>query len=192
MSTRIAIFASGSGTNAENIIRYFKNSNDISIVLILTNNPAAGVIEKADKLGVPYLIFSKEDLASENKLIKYLQNEKIDWIILAGFLWLVPATILKAYQNRIINIHPALLPNFGGKGFYGDKVHKAVISSGLPLSGISIHYVNEKFDEGQIIFQAACHVSNKETVESLSSKIHALEYKYFPVVIEKIIRSAVK
>jgi len=192
MSTRIAIFASGSGTNAENIIRYFKNSNDISIVLILTNNPAAGVIEKADKLGVPYLIFSKEDLASENKLIKYLQNEKIDWIILAGFLWLVPATILKAYQNRIINIHPALLPNFGGKGFYGDKVHKAVISSGLPLSGISIHYVNEKFDEGQIIFQAACHVSNKETVESLSSKIHALEYKYFPVVIEKIIRSVVK
>jgi len=188
MSTRIAIFASGSGSNAENIIRYFNDSEEVSIVLILTNNPLAGVIERANRHNVPYLIFDREDFFSGKKIIDLLQKEKIDLLVLAGFLWLIPLELIRNYQKRIINIHPALLPAFGGIGFYGDKVHKAVISSGVPISGISIHHVNEKFDEGEVIFQAACHVAHNETVGSLAAKIHELEYQYFPVVIEKIIR----
>lgn len=127
------------------------------------------------------IFFRKEDYRSFAK-------RKIDLLVLAGFLWLIPLELIRNYQKRIINIHPALLPAFGGIGFYGDKVHKAVISSGVPISGISIHHVNEKFDEGEVIFQAACHVAHNETVGSLAAKIHELEYQYFPVVIEKIIR----
>ena len=188
MGIRIAIFASGSGTNAENIINYFQPSQDVSIPLILTNNPSAGVIKRAEKLGINYRVFSRDDFFTNDRVEQILAAEKIDYIILAGFLWLVPVNLIKYYKGRIINIHPALLPAFGGKGFYGDRVHDAVIESGQPISGISIHHVNEKFDEGGIIFQAACHVDRSDDASSLSDKIHLLEHKYFPVVLEKLFK----
>lgn len=188
MGIRIAIFASGSGTNAENIINYFQPSQDVSIPLILTNNPSAGVIKRAEKLGINYRVFSRDDFFTNDRVEQILAAEKIDYIILAGFLWLVPVNLIKYYKGRIINIHPALLPAFGGKGFYGDRVHDAVIESGQPISGISIHHVTEKFDDGGIIFQAACHVDRSDDASSLSDKIHLLEHKYFPVVLEKLFK----
>jgi phosphoribosylglycinamide formyltransferase 1 len=186
---RIAVFASGSGTNAENIVRYFSGNDILKIQLILTNNPKAGVIERASKLKVPVEIFSKADLESSDLISNKLKEAQIDFIVLAGFLLLIPKKIIDSYKGRIINIHPALLPLNGGKGFYGHNVHQAVISSGAIMSGITIHHVNEKFDEGEIIFQAACHVSKEDTADSLAVKIHKLEYSYFPVVIEKVIRT---
>ena len=188
MPIRIAIFASGSGSNAENIFNYFQAMDDVSISVILTNNPTAGVIKRAEKMDVPSLVFNREEFYSTDKIESHLSNEKIDFIVLAGFLWLVPLNLIRLYRNRIVNIHPALLPAFGGKGYYGDKVHEAVISSRQIISGITIHHVNEKFDEGAIIFQAACQVEKSDDAKSLAKKIHNLEYKYFPVVIEKSIR----
>lgn len=186
---RIAVFASGSGTNAENLVQYFRGNMFAEIALILTNNPKAGVIDRAKRLNVPCLVFTKDFKSGSVKVIDLLKSEKIDYIVLAGFLLLVPVDIIEYYRNRIINIHPALLPQFGGKGFYGEKVHQAVIESGSIISGITIHYVNEKFDDGEIIFQAACHVDKTDTADSLAGKIHGLEYAYFPVVVEKKIRS---
>ncbi len=186
---RIAIFASGSGSNAENIVRYFSGSNYIQIQRIYTNNPKAGVIDRANKRNIPSEVFSKVNLEEPNNLLSKLEAEKIDFIVLAGFLLLIPLEIIEKFKGRIINIHPALLPLYGGKGFYGENVHKAVISSGTIISGITVHYVNEKFDEGGIIFQAACHVNKNETPNSLAIKIHKLEYSYFPVVIDKLIRN---
>ena len=188
MGIRLAIFASGSGTNAENIVNYFQHSRDVSIPLILTNNPSAGVIGRAEKLGIPCRVFNRDDFYGSDRILHELGEAQIDFIILAGFLWLIPVKLIKAYQGRIINIHPALLPGFGGKGFYGDRVHEAVIASGQPISGISIHHVNEKFDEGGIIFQAACHIDRSDDAHSLARKIHELEYKYFPLVLEKCIK----
>lgn len=185
MNIRIAIFASGSGTNAENIILYFGSSDSVSIALILTNNPSAGVIERSKSLGVPCHVFKRNDFEDGTMILKLLENERIDVIVLAGFLLLVPPGLIEAYEGRIINIHPALLPTFGGKGYYGSKVHQAVISSGIPISGISIHHVNEHFDEGEIIFQAACYVSGDDDANSLAEKIHQLEQMYFPKVLEK-------
>ncbi len=187
MTKRIAIFASGSGTNAENIIRYFRDSDLIKTSLVLTNNSSAGVIERAERLSVPCFYFSREEFQSSEKVLEILKKEGIDYIILAGFLLLVPIALIRAYQDRIINIHPALLPAFGGKGFYGEKVHKAVISSGQVISGITIHHVNEHFDEGEIIFQAACHVDKSDDEKSLAAKIHELEQSYFPQVIKKVV-----
>ena len=184
---RIAVFASGSGTNAENLINYFNHSNLAKIHLILTNNSKAGVIERAKKLNVPCEIFSKEEFLKGEQILKILNAEGIDFIVLAGFLLLVSQNVIDSYKDKIINVHPALLPLHGGKGFYGNRVHKAVKESGTIISGITIHKVNSKFDEGEIIFQAACHVDKNETEESLAQKIHSLEYKYFPIVIEKII-----
>ena len=186
---RIAIFASGSGSNAENIVLYFSGSKDIQIQRIYTNNPKAEVIDRANKLNIPSEVFSKTNLEEPNNLISKLEAEKIDFIVLAGFLLLIPLEIIEKFKGRIINIHPALLPLYGGKGFYGEKVHQAVISSGAIVSGITVHYVNERFDEGGIIFQAACHVNRNETPHSLAVKIHNLEYSYFPVVIDKLIRN---
>lgn len=186
---RIAIFVSGSGSNAENIVRYFSGSKYIQIQRIYTNNPKAGVIDRANKLNIPSEVFSKTNLEEPNNLISKLEAEKIDFIVLAGFLLLMPLEIIEKFKGKIINIHPALLPLFGGKGFYGENVHQAVISSGAIISGITVHYVNERFDEGGIIFQAACHVNKNETPHSLAIKIHKLEYSYFPVVIDKLIRN---
>jgi phosphoribosylglycinamide formyltransferase-1 len=186
---RIAVFASGSGTNAENLVSYFRKTGSCEIALIVTNNPSAGVIAKANRLDVKVSLFSKTELMNGELISSHLQDEKIDFIILAGYLLLVPAVLITNFQNRIINIHPALLPGHGGKGFYGENVHRSVIASGAIMSGITIHYVNEKFDEGEIIFQAACHVDANETSESLAKKIHELEYAYFPVVVEKIIKT---
>ena len=186
---RIAIFASGSGTNAENIISHFADSKLAIIQGIFTNNPKAGLIKRVSKYKIPCEIFSKADLETPNLLLNHLESKKIDFIILAGFLLLIPKEIIEKFKGRIINIHPALLPLHGGKGFYGNNVHRAVIDSGAIISGITIHQVNEKFDEGEIIFQAGCHVSKAETAESLAAKIHTLEYTYFPVVIEKLIRN---
>ncbi len=188
MRTHLAIFASGSGSNAENIVRYFQDSEEVSISLILTNNHSAGVIERAERLGIPCSVFNKEEFYLTNRIREMLEGRKIDFIILAGFLLLVPQDLIQAYKGKIINIHPALLPAFGGKGYYGDKVHTAVIESGQAMSGISIHHVTEKFDEGGIIFQAACHVNSTDNVSTLADKIHELEYKYFPVVLEKVIK----
>lgn len=185
---RIAVFASGSGTNAENLARYFAGSKLGRVHMIFTNNPAAGVIPRAGSLGLPYTIFSKKEFNDEEGLIKVLLREKIDLIVLAGFLLLLPPFLVKKFHRRIVNIHPALLPQHGGKGFYGSNVHQSVIDSGAHISGITIHHINERFDEGEIIFQAACHVSMDDTVDSLAEKIHKLEYAWYPVVIEKFIQ----
>lgn len=184
---KIAVFASGSGTNAENLIRCFSDSEKAKVELILTNNASAGVIERAVRYKTPYFVFDKKDFYQSKTVLNLLLEKKIDLVVLAGFLWLVPENLIASFENKIINIHPALLPEFGGKGFYGIKVHQSVIDSGALISGITIHFVNKQFDNGEIIFQAACHVSKQDTPASLAQKIHALEYNYFPVVIEKMI-----
>lgn len=184
---RLAIFASGSGTNAENIADYFTGNSEIDVALVVTNNPSAGVIKRAEKFKIPVLIFSKNDFQEVSSVVTALEEYKIDFVVLAGFLLLVPKAIINQFEGRIINIHPALLPDFGGKGFYGTNVHQKVIETKSLISGITIHHVNEFFDEGKIIFQAACHIDENETAESLAMKIHDLEKMYFPVVIEKFI-----
>ncbi|OFX35874.1 MAG: phosphoribosylglycinamide formyltransferase [Bacteroidetes bacterium GWA2_32_17] len=185
--TKIAVFASGSGTNVENIIKHFKFNNNIIVSIIFTNNQKAGVIERANRLNVPVSIFSKEDFYQNGKVSEMLNNNKIDFIVLAGFLWLVPINIIENFKMKIINIHPALLPKYGGKGMYGEKVHKTIIENGETESGITIHYVNNKYDDGDIIFQAKCAIEKNDTPESLAQKIHILEYEFYPKVIEKII-----
>jgi phosphoribosylglycinamide formyltransferase 1 len=184
---KIAIFASGSGTNAENIIKYFQNHSTIKVELVFTNKLDAFVIERAKNLDVDCQIFSRNDFYETDKVLKILDARNIDFIILAGFLWLIPSNLINVFQKRIINIHPALLPNYGGKGMYGMKVHEAVIQNKENESGISIHFVNDKYDEGELIFQAKCDIKADDTPESLANKVHMLEYKYFPEIIEKTI-----
>jgi phosphoribosylglycinamide formyltransferase-1 len=183
----IAIFASGSGTNAENIIKYFSTSNSAKVTLVLSNKPDAFVLERAAKLGIPSVFFDRNQFYSSESVIGHLKSHNIDFIVLAGFLWLVPGSILSSYHKRLINIHPALLPSFGGKGMFGDKVHKAVLLKGDKESGITIHYVNELYDDGDIIFQARCKVLPGDSPDSLAHRIHELEYRHFPAVIEKLI-----
>jgi phosphoribosylglycinamide formyltransferase-1 len=183
----IAIFASGSGTNTENIIKYFSTKNNVKVSIVLSNRSDAVVLERAARLGVPSIFFDREEFYNTDKVLRYLVLSKADFIVLAGFLWLVPDNILRKYENRIINIHPALLPSYGGKGMYGDKVHKAVLQNGDKESGITIHYVNEAYDEGDIIFQAKCTVEPGDTPESLAQRVHALEYQHYPRVIEELI-----
>ena len=185
---RIVIFASGSGTNAENISRFFKQSSLASVVHILTNNKDAKVIERAKNLNINSLSFNRSEFLSEEKVLKFL-NEEADLIVLAGFLWRIPAHIVEAFPNKIINIHPALLPNYGGKGMYGMNVHKAVVANKESETGITIHYVNEHYDEGAIIFQAKTAISPSDTPEDVANKIHVLEQKHFPKVIEDVIKN---
>lgn len=185
--TNLAIFASGNGTNAERIIDYFNDNEIVDVKLVLTNNPQAGVLERASNRGVETWIFDRSTFRESDDILELLHARKIDFIVLAGFLWLVPANLLNAYANKIINIHPALLPKYGGKGMYGSNVHRAVVAAKEKKSGITIHYVNEKYDEGQIIFQKSFELSPDETPESLAGKIHGLEYEYFPRVIEQLI-----
>ncbi len=186
---KLAIFASGSGSNAENIANYFLDNKGIHVSLIVTNNQNAGVIERAVRLGIPCEVVSKKDFSDGSIVLNLLQNHQINYIVLAGFLLLVPQKIIHAFPGKILNIHPALLPLHGGKGFYGMNVHEQVITAKSLISGITIHHVNEKFDEGEIIFQAACYVDKNDSALDLANKIHQLEYSYFPVVIEKTILS---
>jgi phosphoribosylglycinamide formyltransferase 1 len=185
---KIAVFASGSGTNAQNIAEYFLASEDITVSLILANKPDAFVLERAKKLGIPSIVFNRKEFYESEIILDTLQKYKIDFIVLAGFLWLIPDYLLNAYTRKIINIHPALLPKYGGKGMYGDKVHQAVISSGDKKTGITIHIVDAHYDEGEIIFQDSFDILPGDTAESIASKVHKLEYKHFPRVIEETIR----
>lgn len=187
MEKNIAIFASGSGSNAENIIRYFQENDSVQVSLILSNKSDAYVLERAHRLKVPSYVFPKEDWLAGDEILAVLQEHRIDFVVLAGFLIRVPDLLLYAYPNKIINIHPALLPKFGGKGMYGDCVHEAVVAAGEKQSGITIHYINERYDEGNTIFQATCPVLPEDTPEEVAKKVHALEYKYFPLVIEQVV-----
>jgi len=182
---RIVIFASGSGTNAQNIIEYFIENQFIVIDSLWSNNPNAFALERAKKFGVETFVFNKNEFRNTNIVVEELQKRKVNLIVLAGFLWLIPLNLIQNF--RIINIHPALLPKYGGKGMYGMKVHEAVINNKDNESGISIHFVNEKYDEGEIIFQAKCPVLPNDSPEDVANKVHQLEYKYFPEVIEKVL-----
>lgn len=184
---KIAIFASGSGTNAQNIAEYFANDPMVSVSLILSNSPDAYVLERAEKLHIPAMVFNRSDLNEKGTVLQRLIEENINLIVLAGFLWLVPADILASYHDRIINIHPALLPKYGGKGMYGNRVHQAVYESGDKETGISIHYVNERYDEGKIIFQAFIEILPEDTPETIAQKVHKLEYEHYPEVIKGLL-----
>ena len=183
----IAIFASGAGTNAENIIRYFANDERIKVVLVLSNNQKAGVHARVNALGVPSLVFTREEFAEGTPIVDILAEYEVDFIVLAGFMCFVSEPLQKAFSARIVNIHPSLLPKFGGKGMYGMHVHEAVVKSGEKESGITIHYINERYDEGAIIFQASCPVHPNDTPEDLAARVHALEYEYYPKVVEEIL-----
>lgn len=183
----IAILASGSGTNAENLIHYFSNRNSAQVSLVLSNKRQAMVLKRAEAHNIRTVFFEHKEFYVTGKVLRYLTLYKIDFIVLAGFLWLVPENILEQYPGRIINIHPALLPAYGGKGMYGDIIHKTVIGNHDPESGITIHYVNKQYDKGDIIFQARCKVDPDETIDSLAAKVHALEYLHYPKVIEDLV-----
>jgi phosphoribosylglycinamide formyltransferase-1 len=184
---KIAIFASGSGTNAQRIIEYFMDKQTARVEIILCNKPDAYVLERAKKMHIFSAVFTREEFYKTDKILTTLRDLKIDLVVLAGFLWLIPAEIIKAYPKRIINIHPALLPKYGGKGMFGENVHKAVIANHEKESGITIHYVNENYDEGNTIFQATCQVEPSDTADSLAAKIHTLEHMHFPLVIQQIL-----
>ena len=188
MQKKIVIFASGQGTNAENIIKRFKG-DDIIVKAIVTNNANAGVIDVAKRFGIPHHIVNKKIFLNSEELLKVLDIYNPDLIVLAGFLWLIPPFLVNKYKNRIINIHPALLPRYGGKGMYGMKVHRAVKEAGDLKSGITIHFVNENYDEGSIIFQKEVAIDKMDTPEDIANKIHALEYRYFPIVIKDLLIS---
>ena len=185
---KLAILASGSGTNAENIAKHFEGNEDIKVSLIISNKEDAYVLERAKKLNIPSYTYNKREFEESTNIIKLLEEYKIDYIILAGFLLKISQKLVDAYPNRIINIHPALLPKYGGKGMYGDNVHKAVIKSKEKASGITIHYVNENYDEGAIIFQSTCEVTDNDTAIDLAKKVHKLEYEHFPKIIEILVK----
>lgn len=187
---RIAIFASGSGTNAENIIRHFQKHETIQVVLVLSNKADAFVLERAKKLDVPSKVFDRRQFRESGEVLVWLKEEKITHIVLAGFMWLMPVDIIKNFPNRIINIHPALLPKYGGKGMYGQYVHEAVKKAQEMESGITIHLVNDKYDDGRILFQASCALSTTDTPRQIADKVHALEYAHYPIQIEKWITQA--
>ena len=183
---RIAVFASGAGSNAANILEYFKNHQTIGVTLIVCNRPQAGVIDIATKANIPVLMIEKERFFRGDAYLPELVASNINFIVLAGFLWKVPAPLIKAYPDAIINIHPALLPNYGGKGMYGMNVHKSVIEAGDKESGITIHFVDEHYDNGDVIFQERCPVSDTDSPETLAARIHQLEYAHYPRVIEQV------
>ena len=185
---RVAIFASGSGSNAENIIKYFKDDNTVNVSVIVSNKENAFVHERAKRFGIESITFPKSDFDNTDKVVDFLKNRGIDFIVLAGFLLKIPENLIKTYPNKIVNIHPALLPKYGGKGMYGDNVHKAVVEAKESESGITIHYVNENYDEGAIIFQAKCPVTATDTYKDVAKKVHILEYTHFPVIIDNLLK----
>jgi phosphoribosylglycinamide formyltransferase 1 len=186
LKTRIAIFASGSGSNAQKIMEHFKNHHQTEVVLVLTNDPQAYVLQRADNFEVPTHVFTRHEFYKTDEVIKLLKSMEVDLIVLAGFLWLVPASLLQAFPNQIINIHPSLLPKYGGKGMYGDNVHKAVLANYETESGITIHFVNEHFDEGEMIHQARYKIEPGDTLDTIKLKGQQLEHHHFPRVVEQL------
>ncbi len=184
--SNIAVFVSGNGTNLQRIADFFQDDDNVNIACVVCNNPDAYAIQRAEKMNIPVVMVNKKILNDES-FVKVLKDKGVDFIVLAGFLLLIPASLVKAYPNKIINIHPALLPKYGGKGFYGEHVHEAVVAAHEPESGITIHYVNEKYDSGDIIFQARVRLDAVETPDSLAAKIHKLEYEHFPVIIKSLL-----
>ena len=184
---RLAILASGSGSNAENIVKYFAHSTEIEVAAIISNKADAYVLERAKYLRVPSYVMSRADMVGTDKLLNLLRELKTDWVILAGFLVLLPESIVNEYDGRILNIHPSLLPKFGGKGMYGDKVHEAVVAAHEKESGITIHKIDANYDEGTTVFQAKIRVEPLDNAEKVAQKVHALEYKFYPKVIENLI-----
>lgn len=187
---KIVIFASGNGTNAERIVEYFSENPNIEVSKILSNRTTAFVLERAKNLGIPASTFSRADFYHSDKVLK--QIEDADLVVLAGFLWLIPQNILKKFPNRIINIHPALLPKYGGKGMFGAHVHKAVVAAKERESGITIHLVNEHYDEGEVLFQAKCQVQSSDNPDDVAKKIHTLEYLHFPKIVNSYIQKLPK
>lgn len=188
----ISVWASGNGSNAENLMQYFSSHSEIRIDHILCNNAEAGVIERARRLGVDCFVFSRKDFRKGDVVLKKLLERKTDYIVLSGFLQMVPAEIIKRFPEAIINIHPALLPDFGGKGMFGHYVHEAVIAAGKTQSGITIHLVDEIYDHGKILMQQFCPVLENDTPDMLAARVHELEYKWFPIAVEqylKVVRS---
>lgn len=186
----IAIFASGNGSNAENIVRYFRERNTARVDLIVCNNANAFVLDRAANLGIKSELVKRGDFNQAHKLVDLLKEKSIDFIVLAGFLWLIPVDLISAFPQKIINIHPALLPKYGGKGMYGDHVHQAVSDAREIESGISIHFVNQAYDEGDIIFQKSVNIKAGESPDEIAEKVHALEYEYYPQIIEQVISTS--
>jgi len=184
---RIVIFASGSGTNAENLIKFFHNRNNASVIQVFTNNPHAKVLGRCNKLKVNALIFNRKQFTETDEVLNSLKELNPDIIVLAGFLWKIPGNLLKEFSNKIINIHPSLLPKYGGKGMYGKHVHEAVVKNKDVRTGITVHYVNENYDEGAIIFQAICYVDTLDNADDVARKIHDLEMEHFPKVVDKLL-----
>jgi len=187
MKKRIAIFASGSGSNAQKIMEYFKHHPSIEVAIVLSNNPDAYVLQRADNFEIPTHIFDRHTFYHTNEVVRILQNLSVDGIVLAGFLWLVPQVLLEAYPDKILNIHPALLPLYGGKGMYGDRVHQAVLEARDLETGITIHRVNERFDEGEILFQARVKIDPQDTRDMIRFKVQQLEHAHYPRIIENFI-----
>ena len=189
MPKNIAIFASGTGSNAKKITDHFKHHEGIDVSLIVSNNPSAKVLEMAKKVGVPTLVVSRENLYDESHILKIFNKYSVDYVVLAGFLLLVPKYLVEVYRNRMINIHPALLPKYGGKGMYGMNVHNAVKAANEKESGITIHYVNEQYDDGDIVFQKACDLHCDDTTQTIAKKVQILEHRYFPIIIENLVNN---
>ncbi|HEY0667470.1 MAG TPA: phosphoribosylglycinamide formyltransferase [Sphingobacteriaceae bacterium] len=188
MKKRIAIFASGSGSNAQKIMEHFKNHHDAEIAIVLTNNPDAYVLQRADNFEIPTHVFGRHEFYDTDHIVNMLKNLNTDLIVLAGFLWLIPENLLKAFPNKIINIHPALLPKYGGKGMYGDRVHKTILSNKEEESGITIHFVNEHFDEGEIIHQSRFRIEKTDDLEMIKFKGQQLEHLHYPRVVEQLLK----
>lgn len=182
---KLALFASGSGSNAQRIAEYFADHSDVEVSCILSNRTDAYVLERARKLAIPSFSFTRDDLYTSDKVLRILEDYSVNFIVLAGFLWKVPSILLETYPNRILNIHPALLPKYGGKGMYGEHVHRAVVANRETETGITIHKVNDHYDEGEILFQARCEVLPTDTPAQVAEKVHALEYRWFPEIIER-------
>lgn len=186
---RIVIFASGSGSNAENLIKFFQNSEKANVTLVATNNPYAKVLDRCKTLNIPAMSFNRDAFINTDVVLNVLKDQNPDIIVLAGFLWKFPTFILKEFPNRVINLHPALLPKFGGKGMYGMNVHKAVVDQKESETGITIHYVNENYDEGAVIYQATCKVDENDTAEDVAAKIHTLEMDNFPKIVDQLLNN---
>jgi phosphoribosylglycinamide formyltransferase-1 len=184
---RIAIFISGGGTNADAIMHYFKGNPAIEVALVLSNKADAGGLKLAAQHKVPTEVVSKEQFSNLDYLLPLLHSYQIDWIVLAGFLWLIPEFLVLAYEHKIVNIHPALLPKFGGKGMYGKRVHEAVVAAKEKESGITIHYVDSRYDEGKIIYQAKCMINDHDTPETVAHKVQLLEHRWYPQIVEKVL-----
>jgi len=184
---KMAVFASGTGSNAVNLVKYFSGRKTGEVALLISNNPDAPVLEKMKVLGIPAQVATKEEFESPSYMLPLLEKHGVSFIVLAGFLKLIPPYLIKAFENRIVNIHPALLPKYGGKGMYGARVHEAVVAAGEKESGITIHYVNEHYDEGATIFQATCPVEKGDSPDDVARKVHELEYAHFPEVVEKVL-----